>query len=190
MIPETVPKNDKFTCQKIMKKITTNIKDCFLIEIDRNFDHRGFFEELFNENFYEINVKQVSHSFSLKGTIRGIHISPYFKIVSCLKGKIFDVCVDLRKQSDSYLQYYCCIMDESQQFQMFCPAYCGHAFLALEDSTVVYSQGGVFNSTLDNNIFWKDPLINIQWPQLDSYILSEKDAIAKCLIEENDDSQF
>lgn len=164
----------------MIKKSKTNIDNCFVIETIRHQDCRGYFEELFNYSLYstEINcqlkVAQVNHSFSHKRTLRGIHVSPYYKLVHCLKGEIFDVCVDFRKESKTYLNYFSINLKENENKQLFIPPHCGHGFLAIKKSEIIYSQGGVFEKDLDINVAYNDLKINIDWPKM-KYIISEKD---------------
>lgn len=164
----------------MINKRETKIKDCLVIEFTKNYDHRGHFEEIFN-NHYNISFpKQINHSFSKKGVLRGIHVSPYYKLISCIKGKIFDVCIDLRKDSESYLKNFSIVLEQGDNKQFLIPAFCGHAFLALEDSDIIYSQGGIFNKDLDLNVAWNDKKIKIDWPEM-NYIISEKDLNAEPL---------
>lgn len=161
-----------------MESVQTHIKDCFFLRTEQHHDSRGFFEELFNQSVYNLEAKQVNRSFSHQGTIRGIHISPYFKLITCISGSIFDVCVDLRKDSPSYLRHFSIVLDDENRTQLYCPPYCGHAFLALKESEIIYTQGGIFNQSCDVNVLWNDEAININWPVMDQYILSSKDSTA------------
>jgi dTDP-4-dehydrorhamnose 3,5-epimerase len=164
----------------VINKKETNVEDSFVFDFKRNHDNRGYFEEIFNPNYNLQKPEQINHSFSYKGVLRGIHVSPYYKLVTCIRGKIFDVCVDLRKDSKSYLKSFSVILQQGDNKQFLIPAFCGHAFLALEDSDIIYFQGGVFNEHLDLNVIWSDKIIDIKWPEM-NYIISDKDLNSKSL---------
>lgn len=136
-------------------------------------DNRGTFFELFTSKDFEI--KQVSSSVSKKGVMRGIHVSPYEKVVTCITGSIFDVMVDLREESENYGKYFSQIIDSKQPIMVRIPANCGHAFLSLEDnSTVIYAQNGSYNKNLEKEFNCLSPDLNINWPVM-NYIISDKD---------------
>ena len=151
-----------------------SVKDCVTIEIVRHVDERGFLEELYSPSRYEFSkFKQLNCCLSEKHVIRGIHRTPYSKTVTCIKGKIFDIAVDLREDSPTYLNWHGEWLTEENKKQLFVPEGCGHAFYAAGDENlVVYWQGGVFDSKVDKSFNWKDPSIKIQWPESDTYILS------------------
>lgn len=151
------------------------VKDCQVFEIKKFNDERGFFSELYNQNTQNLNVKQINYSFSNKGTLRGIHCAPFWKLVTCVKGKILDVCVDLREDSTTYLSHVAVELSAENMKSIFIPENCGHAFLALEDSKVIYSQGDVYNPNKEKNFPYNDPSFNIKWPHMDKYLISKKD---------------
>jgi len=158
----------------------TRIDGAIVITPDRHADERGFFEELFRSSIYpEWAWKQVNHSFSHLGVLRGIHVSPYAKLVTCIKGYILDVVVDLRPTSPTYLKWEMIQISAGNGRQVYIPANCGHAFLALDNSDVVYLQGGEYVGN-ERNINYADPKIGIEWPKRD-FILSDKDKNAPYL---------
>jgi dTDP-4-dehydrorhamnose 3,5-epimerase len=163
----------------------TNIVDASKIFVERHIDERGFFQEIYNPNRFENaqQWKQINWSKSDKYVLRGIHVAPYGKLVTCVSGRIFDVCVDLRVDSPTYLKCYTTILDEKVSQQVYIPANCGHAFLALDwDTSVVYLQEGCYNPKEESIIRWDDPTLAIQWPALESeLILSKQDENALTL---------
>ena len=160
-----------------MDFIKTPVLGAYVIELDRYCDHRGFFQELFNlDRHREIvacPVTQINWSFSLRNVVRGIHKVPFFKLCTCVSGELWDVVVDLRKDSPTYKQWYGVWLNPETPKQLFVPPDCGHGFFAATDhTTLVYAQGGVY-----------DPALGIKWPEpLDGdYIVSDKDALASRL---------
>jgi len=117
-----------------------------------------------------------------KNVVRGIHCSPYSKLVTCIKGRIWDVVVDLRKGSPTYLKWRGKELSPTQQ--LYIPPRCGHAFISLdEDNIVMYFQGGTWNPKFEMDTNYLDPQINIKWPKAEQYILSDKDRNAPFLDE-------
>lgn len=169
-----------------------DIEDCFLLEGDRYFDERGHFTELFNETkCQDIDrllgpCRQVSLSCSKTNVVRGIHRSPYSKLVSCLSGRLIDYVIDLREDSPTYLKWLSVPLDPTSGKQLFVPAYCGHMFVALEDDTrMCYIQGGAYNPLFEMEVNINDPQIGITLPHSDTkrYIISPKDINAPMLID-------
>lgn len=155
----------------------------------RHFDDRGFFQELFNEDRYPDfakGPKQISMSHSSRGVVRGLHRSPYFKLVTVLSGKIIDILVDLDPQSPTFKQWRSVELSAAKPSQVFIPPRFGHGFIALEDNTVVcYAQGGTFvaKNEMDVNIF--DPSLGISLPEFNHFklILSPKDKSSPLLVD-------
>lgn len=159
---------------------STNVSDAVKITGERHEDSRGFFQEIYNHERSGIppcEWVQTNWSKSDKYVLRGIHVAPYHKLVTCVSGRIFDVCVDLRPDSSTYLQVYTTILDSNVPQQVYIPAHCGHAFLSLEwDTSVIYMQGGSYNPNTEHTIHWSDPSLTIHWPVLaNEVILSDKD---------------
>lgn len=161
-------------------------------------DARGWFSETWNEaKFHKLGVKaafcQDNQSVSVKkATIRGIHFqrAPHLqsKLVRCLKGRIFDVAVDLRRESPTYKQWAGVELSADQGNQLFVPAGFGHAFLTLEDDChVAYKVDTYYAPHSDGGIRWDDPELAIDWPMVGTApVLSDKDAAMPFLT----DSQF
>ncbi len=149
----------------------TNILHCYLTKFVCHEDNRGYFFEISKSPEWE----QANCSFSKKNVVRGIHIVPYAKQITCISGKICDVVVDLRKESTTYLERLMVWLSPENQLQINVPGGCGHGFMAVEDSTIVYLQSGNYDPSSERNVFWRDETLNINWPSADEYILSDKD---------------
>jgi dTDP-4-dehydrorhamnose 3,5-epimerase len=161
-----------------MKVKPTKIKDCLVIECNYYPDERGFFQLVHSDlETGLLNCAQINMSQSKKGVIRGIHEAPYQKLVSCLQGKIFDVVVDLRKDSPTYLEWegFWLLAEEPRQVLM--PAGCGHGFYAEELSRAMYLQDDTYGPNKENTHHWKS--FGIEWPFCEEYILSDRDKNAQ-----------
>jgi dTDP-4-dehydrorhamnose 3,5-epimerase len=147
-------------------------------------DNRGWLYEAYNQNSLDIDVKfiQDNHSYSeFKGTIRGLHIQkpPYdqAKLIRVLKGKIFDVVVDLRPASENYLQIRIFELNSINKDALFIPKGFAHGFMTLEDHTEVYYKvDQIYSKDSEITIIYRDPALSIKWPSFSKIILSEKDS--------------
>ncbi len=168
-----------------MKFIETPLKDSFIIEIEKHTDERGFFARTFcKKEFGELgvpdNIVQTNLSFNNKsGTIRGMHYQaePYAepKIVSCYAGEIYDVIIDLRKDSETYCKWFGIRLSESNYKSLFIPRGFAHGFQTLQNNTLIhYQMGEYYMPEYARGIRWNDPVFNISWP-LDEVTVSEKD---------------
>lgn len=153
-----------------------------LIEPRKFGDERGCFYETFKENnFDNFNLKQINESVSRKGVLRGLHFQKgehaQAKIVRCLKGTIFDVAVDLRKDSPSYGQYTSVYLTEDSDTLFYIPRGYAHGFLALEDNTKIqYFCDNEYNKESEGGVAYDDPMFKIGWPETEGgYIMSDKD---------------
>ena len=148
----------------------TNGSDEFQFMTAKRFlDERGFFQELGRGEF-----KQVNWSSSRLGVLRGLHYATYPKLVTCLTGHIFDVAVDCRLDSPTFGKKSYAILDRKNQAQVYIPACFAHGFMALEDSNVVYMQGGEWQND-DITVHYADPTIAVEWPGDGGVIVSKKD---------------
>ena len=149
-------------------------------------DERGFFYESwnkknFNENIFEIEFLQENHSFSLKNVLRGLHFQtkPHSqgKLVECITGEIYDVVVDIRKESETFLQWGFVILSEKNNKQIWINSGFAHGFYTLSDTAhVVYKVDNSYNKNSEKTILWDDPQLSIKWPNnLKKPIISEKD---------------
>jgi dTDP-4-dehydrorhamnose 3,5-epimerase len=159
-------------------KIKSNFKDLFLIK-NRSFkDNRGYFKELIRENVINKNFPFLVMSFSKKKVIRGLHIqtiNSQGKFISVLKGKIFDVAIDLRKNSKTFGRVYRCILSEKNNTSIYVPPGFAHGFQALENENyIVYSCTKYRNKKSETTIKFDDKELNIKWP-IKKFIISAKD---------------
>ena len=169
-----------------MKIIDTKIKEVKIIQLDIYPDDRGFFVERFNTKKFanlglETNFVQDNHSRSKPKVLRGLHYQTgpsQGKLVGCLKGKIQDIAVDIRKDSPTYLQYVSVDLSCDNGKLLWIPQGFAHGFCVIgaEDADVVYKVDNLYNPAGDKGIIWNDPKINIAW-QIKEPILSEKDKL-------------
>ncbi len=175
-----------------MKKIETNLKDCYILEPDRFGDERGYFSPYFiDKNLEKLGFKKVvqtNRSKSSKGVLRGLHFQKnpkcQAKIVEVIKGSAVDVVVDLRVDSPTYGQYTTVKLTEDNNRQLFVPRGFAHGFIALEDNTIFqYLIDNDYAPKMEAGIIWNDKDININWDKImkengiDKPILSDKDQI-------------
>ena len=163
-----------------------NIQGAAIVEIQPLRDDRGFFARSFCEQEFQdaglaLNVVQsnLSHN-KKKGTLRGMHFQaspkPDPKLVSCIQGSIFDVVVDLRKDSDTYCQWHGVELTADNHKALFVPPGCAHGFLTLSDDALVhYQMGEVFVPELARGVRWDDPTFAIKWPA-QPLSIAERDA--------------
>lgn len=150
------------------------------------FDTRGYFVETFRENLLEefldqkINFCQDNEAFSEKGVLRGLHYqsAPYeqSKLIRVVSGKIWDVVVDIRKDSHTFGMHFGIELSAENKTQLFVPKGFAHGYVALERSWVVYKVDNYYNATADAGIFYNDQHLMIDWKFCEeSLIISEKD---------------
>ena len=163
------------------------IKDIILIKPRVFGDSRGFFMETYKKSDFHANgiteeFNQDNHSKSSKGVLRGLHYQakPYgqAKIVRCAKGRIYDVAVDIRPESETFGQYVKVELSEENKHMIYIPVGFAHGFAALSDEVeILYKASGEYNPQSDRGILWNDPDINIDWEIDFEPLLSEKDKI-------------
>jgi len=160
------------------------IPDVILIEPVVFTDERGFFIETFKASDFKANnisyeFVQDNHSKSRKGVLRGLHyqLKPMEqgKLVRCIKGKIWDVAVDIRKGSPWYRKWVGVELSEKNKLMLWIPPGFAHGFIALEDAEVIYKCTKEYAPQYDRGIIWNDPELAIHWP-IKNPILSLKDA--------------
>ena len=162
-----------------MKLIKTKIPGPLIIKTKIYYDKRGFLKETFRNNLFK-NIKFPFDimSSSKKKVLRGLHIQTdksQAKIITVTHGKIFDVAVDLRKNSKTFGKYVSLIISENSDFSFYVPKGFAHGFLCLSKKcTVNYKCSEYIYSKYEKTLSWNDPKINIKWPILNP-ILSEKD---------------
>ena len=185
-----------------MKKIETNLRDCYILEPDLFGDNRGYFSPYYKkEELDELGfegVVQANRSKSSKGVVRGLHFQkdPYCqaKIVEVINGAAIDVVVDLRKDSDTYGKWTSVLLkpydenDKESGKQLFVPRGFAHGFVALKDDTVFqYLVDNKYAPDYEGGILWNDNEIDIPWSKwfgkydIDEPLLSSKDTVREAL---------
>ncbi len=165
----------------------TKLKGAWIIEIKKIEDDRGFFgrswcQHEFEEHGLNGNVCQINTSLTLKkGTIRGMHyqVDPYqeTKFIRCTRGRIYDVIVDLRPYSPTFLQWIGHELSADNFKMVYVPENFAHGFVSLDDNSEVYYPVTQFYSPgAERGIKWNYPALNIKWP-VEIEIVSEKDSI-------------
>ncbi|WOD45041.1 dTDP-4-dehydrorhamnose 3,5-epimerase [Hwangdonia lutea] len=165
----------------------TNLKGCFVIAPNVIKDERGYFFESFNKAQFEAktgiatNFIQDNQSQSSKGVLRGLHLQTgafaQAKLVRVIKGKVLDVCVDLRKDSITFGKHFSIVLDAVDHKQLYIPKGFAHGFLVLEDQTIFsYKCDNYYNKASERGIIYNDKELNINWSfPTEDLILSEKD---------------
>lgn len=160
-----------------------SIKGVYKITASSFPDNRGYFMEAYkSSDFFSHGIGETliqdNLSLSKKGVLRGLHFqkepNAQGKLVQVLKGKIFDVAVDVRKKSESFGKWVGEILSEKNHSMLWVPKGFAHGFLAIEESYVNYKVSSEYNKESEAGIIWNDPAIGITWP-IDDPILSEKD---------------
>ena len=168
------------------KFIETSIKDVYVIEPRKFGDKRGYFMETYKESSFakaglNYNFIQDNQSESTKGVLRGLHFQknhPQAKLVRCIKGEVFDVCVDLRKNSPTYGKWEGVVLSAEKGNQFMIPRGFAHGFVVLSDeATFCYKCDDVYHPEDEGGIMWNDKDINIEWPYKGDVILSDKDQV-------------
>ncbi|MGI9020343.1 MAG: dTDP-4-dehydrorhamnose 3,5-epimerase [Solirubrobacterales bacterium] len=172
-------------------RLDTGIDGLVLLEADAHGDERGFLLESFRESSWrEAGVDgefvQENHSRSSQGILRGIHFQTHpgqAKLVRCVRGAIWDVAVDLRRDSPTYRRWEGYELSDSNHRQLFVPAGFGHGFCVLSDlADVAYKLSSYYDPETEAGIAWDDPDLGIEWPVGDPQV-SERDRGAPRLAE-------
>jgi len=148
-------------------------------------DDRGFFYESFNQKVFEeavgrpVTFVQDNHSKSAKGVLRGLHYQlppkAQGKLVRVVRGAVFDVAVDIRRDSPTFGKWVSAELSEENRAQLWIPEGFAHGFLSLRDGTeVLYKATSFYDSKVEGGVDWQDPLIGVDWP-IDEPKLSERD---------------
>ena len=177
-----------------MKVTSLKIPDVKLIEPDVFEDERGFFYESFNQQKFNeaigenITFVQDNHSKSKKGVLRGLHYqeAPFAqgKLVRVVAGEVFDVAVDIRKDSLTYGQWVSEVLSAENKKQLWIPEGFAHGFLTISNKAeFVYKVTKFFNPKNEYCLNWSDPNVKVNWPKMDNYIISAKDKIGLSLSE-------
>ncbi len=158
-----------------MKKIETELLDCYIIEPDKFGDDRGYFSPYFIDKNLEAlgfqKVVQANRSKSSKGVVRGLHFQEdpkcQAKIVEVISGSAYDVVVDMRTDSPSFGKSIAVKLTSENNRQLFVPRGFAHGFVSLEDNTVFqYLIDNDYATDKEGGILWNDPALGIQWDQI------------------------
>ena len=161
------------------------LKDAYLIDLDRKVDERGFFARSYCRNEFaahglHLDYVQSNLSFNARrATLRGMHYQARpdeeVKLIRCIRGAIYDVIIDLRKDSPTYKQWLGVELDAEGRRMLYAPAGVAHGYLTLADDTEVQYQVSAFYSPeSERAVRWNDPAFNIKWP-IQPEVISAKD---------------
>ena len=183
-----------------IKNLSSNkgniIKEVFILKPRVFEDERGFFYESWNQEIFnnavgeEVKFLQDNHSLSNIGVLRGLHYQigpkPQGKLVRCVSGAVFDVAVDIRKNSSTFGEWTSIVLDNIEKLMIWIPVGFAHGFLSLEDnSEVLYKATELWSKDQERSIRWNDNIISINWPLKEINFaeprLSEKDSNAPFL---------
>jgi dTDP-4-dehydrorhamnose 3,5-epimerase len=168
-----------------MRFLETRIAGAWLVQPEPRTDERGSFARLWcRDDFAKYGLRadfvQCNTSFSVKrGTLRGLHYqaAPHgeVKLVSCIRGRVFDAIVDVRPESPTYRAWFGAELSADNRTMMYVPEGCAHGYLTLEDGCeVTYPVTAVYAAGAERGLRWNDPAFAIEWP-IKPVILSPKD---------------
>ncbi|MBP7807984.1 MAG: dTDP-4-dehydrorhamnose 3,5-epimerase [Bacteroidia bacterium] len=171
-----------------MELVNTGIEGLWVIKPKVFADARGYFfesynKDLFTQNGLNLNFVQDNQSLSHKGVLRGLHFQnpPYAqgKLVRVITGAVYDVAVDIRKNSPTYGKSFGAELTEENKMMMYIPEGFAHGFLTLKDNTIFsYKCTNFYNKASEDSIKWNDPTVGIKW-NVENPLLSEKDISGK-----------
>lgn len=162
------------------------LKSAFMIEPEIKSDQRGFFARVFCAKEFETHglkpfVAQANISFNYKaGTVRGMHyqVAPATetKLVRCTKGAIYDVIIDMRPDSATYMQHFGAVLSEENRCSLYIPDMFAHGYQTLtDDAEVAYHVGEFYSFGAERGLRFDDPKLGIKWPR-EMSVISEKDS--------------
>ena len=166
-----------------MEFIQLSIPDIILIKPTVFKDHRGFFMESyhidkFNSGGIKCNFVQDNHAKSVQNTLRGLHFQllyPQAKLLRCLNGEVFDVAVDIRRDSPTYRQWVGEILSEENKYQLFIPEGFAHGYYVMSTTAEIsYKCSTIYHPEDEQGIIWNDRTIGVSWPG-ENPLLSAKD---------------
>ncbi|MGV6987527.1 dTDP-4-dehydrorhamnose 3,5-epimerase [Testudinibacter sp. P80/BLE/0925] len=169
-----------------MKIIETTIPDVKLLEPQVFGDERGFFMETFRDEWFKQNIcdrtfVQENHSKSVKGVLRGLHYqteNTQGKLVRVIFGEVFDVTVDLRKNSPTFGKWIGEILSAENKRQLWVPEGFAHGFYVMSDEADIhYKCTDYYNPKAEYSLLWNDPTVGIEWPLEGEPSLSRKDLL-------------
>jgi dTDP-4-dehydrorhamnose 3,5-epimerase len=165
------------------RRLETQLDGVALIEPEVHGDERGFLVETFRDDAWRelgvgVDFVQDNHSRSSRNILRGLHFQTtpgQAKLVRCLRGRIWDVAVDLRRDSPTYRQWEGHELDDERHRQLYVPVGFAHGFCVLSDvADVAYKLSSPYDATTEAGIAWDDPDVGVEWPIADP-VLSERD---------------
>ena len=173
-------------CKQHMIFCKTKLEGAWVIDLDKREDDRGFFGRTWCKKEFEAHgiksdLVQSNLSFNKRrGTLRGMHyqVTPYeeAKLVRCTRGAIFDVMVDLRPDSPTFKQWMGVELTAENYRMLFIPEGFAHGYQTLQDNTeVMYQVSQYYAPDSEQGIRWNDPSFNIEWPEPEEKIISNKD---------------
>jgi dTDP-4-dehydrorhamnose 3,5-epimerase len=180
------------------KRVESRLEGLVVIEPEVFGDERGFLVETYRADLWrqfgvELDFVQHNHSRSSRGTLRGLHFQTrpgQAKLVRCSAGRIFDVAVDLRRDSPTFGQWEGYDLDDITHRQLLVPVGFGHGFCVLsETADVHYQLSSYYDSATEAGIAWDDPDVGVEWP-LEEPLLSERDKSAPRLAEIRNELPF
>jgi dTDP-4-dehydrorhamnose 3,5-epimerase len=168
-----------------MQFISAPLSGAYVVKPEPRGDERGMFARVFcREEFraleLDFSIAQCNISENhFRGTLRGMHFQkapfPEIKLVRCTSGAVFDVIVDLRSDSATYLRWFGIELTAKNRFALYVPAHFAHGYLTLEDaSSVFYQVSEFYHPEAESGIRWNDPAVNIEWPFVPA-VISKKD---------------
>ncbi len=165
----------------------TPLKDCFLLKPKVFQDERGLFYETYNQNVFEkitgqkVNFVQDNQSVSSKGVLRGLHFQngemAQAKLVRVVKGKVLDIVVDIRMDSETFGKSFSVILDDVENLQLFVPKGFAHGFITLSEKSIFsYKCDNYYDKSSESGIIYNDATLALDWhlPK-EEFIISEKD---------------
>jgi dTDP-4-dehydrorhamnose 3,5-epimerase len=182
-----------------MRQLDTRLDGPVLIEPTVHGDARGFFVETYRKNaLAELGIDhdfvQDNHSRSGRGVVRGIHFQlppGQAKLIRVATGSIYDVVVDLRRESPTYGQWEGHELSDENMRQLYVPIGFGHGFCVLSDvADVIYKVSGYYDASIERGIAYDDPDVGVDWPGEVELLVSERDANAPRLSEVADELPF
>lgn len=170
-----------------MERIDTPLQDCFILKPRVFKDERGFFSETYNKNSFEkaarlkVDFVQDNQSVSQYGVLRGLHFQTgemaQAKLVRVIKGKVLDIVVDMRKDSNTFGKHFSVILDDITHQQLFVPRGFAHGFVTLSPSSIfAYKCDNFYDSASESGIIYNDATLELDWHlEEKELIISEKD---------------
>lgn len=165
----------------------TPLKDCFILKPNIFRDARGLFFETYNQRLFEkttgitVNFVQDNQSISKRGVLRGLHFQTgnraQAKLVRAVKGKVLDIVVDIRKQSETFGKTFSIVLDDEEQLQLFVPRGFAHGFITLSELSIfAYKCDNFYDKESESGIIYNDATLALDWhlPK-EEFIISEKD---------------